>query len=282
MRQEVLRQRRVLLAQTLLIFALMLSVLLVSGLQVIGALGLAVLLGMTTFVMVQTQRRVSEIRPQNALPLSRNQAPGLYRTLTELSRRAGVPRVPEVHLLRARMMNAATLGSREHPVLVVTPSLLEGLSPRELTAVLAHEIAHLRNNDLISYRLAEAISLITVVISRVGWMLLILYLPVLLTAAVRIPLGLILLLLGAPLISVGLQMTLSRSREFAADLGAVELTGDPAALARALQKIDRIGRSALHQVLPVPSRRESSVFRSHPAIEERVRRLEALAATREQ
>jgi heat shock protein HtpX len=74
-------------------------------------------------------------------------------------------------------------------------------------------------------------------------------------------------------------MALSRSREFAADLGAVELTDQPLALASALEKIDNVGRSMLHQVLPVPKKRESSVFRSHPAISDRVERLRNLANT---
>jgi heat shock protein HtpX len=279
MHHEIRRQRRVLLAQTGLIFALMLAVLLVSGLQVVGALGLAIVLGMGTFFFVQVQNRASELRPQNAVELSRFRAPRLHAILDELTHSAGLPRTPRVYLLAANMMNAATLGSRERPILVVTPPILKTLTIEELRAVLAHEIAHVRDNDLVSYRVAEAISMITVVISRVGWLLVLLYLPVLLVSDVQIPLGLIAILLVAPVVSVLLQMALSRSREFSADLGAVELTDEPLALASALEKIDNIGKSMLYQVLPVPRKRESTIFRSHPAISQRVERLQELART---
>mgnify|MGYP006272698389 CR=1 FL=1 len=279
MHREVRRQRHVLLIQTGLIFALMLAVLLVSGLQVIGAVGLAVLLGMATFFFVSLTGRSSEIRPANATPVSRARAPEVYAILDDLCRRAEIPGKPEVYLLSASMMNAAALGNRERPIIVVTPLLLQSLSAEEIRGVLAHEVAHLKDNDLMAYRVAEAISMITMVISRVGWLLLILYLPVLLVSDVRIPLGLIAVLLGAPVLSVLLQMALSRSREFAADLGAVELTDQPLALASALEKIDNVGKSMLHQVLPVPKKSESSVFRSHPAISDRVDRLRELART---
>lgn len=279
MQHEIRRQRHVLFAQTTLIFALMLVVLLVSGLQVVGAIGLAVILGLATYFFVGTQNRASELRPQNAVLVPRERDPELYTMLDELSRRAGLPRAPEVYLLAAGMLNAATLGSREHPVMIVTPALLNTLTTAELRAVMAHEIAHVRDNDLVSYRIAEALAMMTVVISRVGWLLVLLYLPVLLVSEVQIPLGLIAVLLIAPVASVLLQMALSRSREFSADLGAVELTGDPLALASALQRIDNVGRSMLHQVLPVPRKRESSMFRSHPAVSQRVERLRQLEGT---
>ena len=277
MHREIRRQRRVLLVQTVLIFALMLGVLLLSGLRIVGALGLAVVLGMGSFFFVTIQNRASELTPQNAVPLERSNAPALHAILEELAERAELPRTPDVYLLSAGMMNAATLGSREHPILIVTPPLLDTLSRSEVRAVLAHEVAHVRDNDLMSYRIAEAIAMITVVISRVGWLLVLLYLPVLLLSDVEIPLGLIAILLLAPAASVLLQMALSRSREFSADLGAVELTDEPLALASALQKIDNVGRSMLHQVLPVPKKRDSSVFRSHPAISQRVERLQEVA-----
>ncbi|MFP4373237.1 MAG: M48 family metalloprotease [Spirochaetaceae bacterium] len=279
MHREIRRRRRILFAQTVLIFALMLGVLLLSGLRILGALGLAVVLGTGSYIFVTVQNRASALRPQNAVPLERSDAPILHAMLDELVARAELPRTPDVYLLPVGMMNAATLGSREHPILIVTPPLLDTLSRSEVRAVLAHELAHVRDNDLMSYRIAEALAMITVVISRVGWLLLLLYLPVLLLSNVEIPLGLIAVLLIAPGASVLLQTALSRSREFSADLGAVELTDEPLALASALQKIDNVGRSMLHQLLPVPKKHDSSVFRSHPAVSRRVERLVHLART---
>ncbi|MFO8064210.1 MAG: zinc metalloprotease HtpX [Spirochaetota bacterium] len=279
MQDEIRRQRRILYIQSVLIFVLMGTVLLVSGLQVMGAAGLAVVLATAGFFVAGASEKAGEVRPGNAVPISPAHAPQLYSVLEELTARAELPRRPQPYLLKASLMNAAMLGNRKNPVLVVTPMLLQTLRPAELKAVLAHEIAHLRDNDLFSYRLAEAISMITMVISRVGWLLLVLYMPILLVGEVRIPITIIAVLLGAPVVSVLLQMALSRSRELAADLGAVELTGQPMELASALQKIDNVGRSMLHQVLPVPRKRESSVFRSHPVISQRVERLSELSET---
>jgi heat shock protein HtpX len=185
--------------------------------------------------------------------------------------------MPAVYVLRAPVLNAATLGSVQRPLLVVTPMLVRALSTRELTGVLAHEVSHIRHRDLTFFRIVELVGTITIVVSRVGWLMLLLYLPLTLGSSATVPFSVVLVLLAAPVASVMLQLGLSRSREYAADLGAVELTEDPAALASALEKIDNLGKSYLQQMLPVPRRRESSVFRTHPSTDRRVERLEELA-----
>ena len=91
------------------------------------------------------------------------------------------------------------------------------------------------------------------------------------------PLTLFAVLLGSPLLSAILQLALFRTREFSADLGAVELTRDPAGLASALGKIDRPDNGLLSWLVPLPRREASPLFRTHPATGERVRRLLALS-----
>jgi heat shock protein HtpX len=86
-------------------------------------------------------------------------------------------------------------------------------------------------------------------------------------------------LFAAPILSVLLQLAFSRSREFNADLGAVELTADPEALATALKKIEKVQSHLIKMILPFPKRKreESSLFRSHPAIPKRIEKLERIA-----
>jgi heat shock protein HtpX len=114
--------------------------------------------------------------------------------------------------------------------------------------------------------------------SLFGQILLLFNLPLLLTGAVTIPWGLILLLVLAPTIGALLQLALSRTREYDADLGGALLTGDPMALAGALRKLERNGRG-LWESLLMPGRRDPnpSLLRTHPPTEERIRRLAALS-----
>ncbi len=274
--REIRRQKRFFFAQTVIVFVAMVALLIVSGLQVLGATGLALAVGVIIFVAVWTQQQASAARPANATRLHYPDAPELVRLVQDLARRASLADPPALYVLNAPLLNAATLGTVKKPLLVVTPMLVRALTYRELAGVIAHEVTHIRHRDLTFFRIVEVVAMITVVIARVGWILLLFYLPVAFMTQAHVPITVIAVLLAAPAASVLLQFGLSRSREYAADLGAVELTGDPEGLASALQKIDNIGRSYLHQMLPVPRKRDSSVFRTHPPTDRRVGRLRAL------
>ena len=214
--------------------------------------------------------------PRNVEPISPRAEPNLYRMVEHLARRAGIGKTPRVYRLAAPEINAATLWSGPEPVLVVTPALLYGLSPRELFAVLAHEIAHIKNGDFAVFHFAGVLRHVTSVIAQAAWILSLFFLPILLFTG-SAPFGGMALLLIAPIVSVALQMALLRSREFSADLGAAEITGDPGALAAAPKRIDRSSYSVWSQLSPLGRRGGTNIFTSHPATEQRVRRLLALA-----
>jgi len=116
-----------------------------------------------------------------------------------------------------------------------------------------------------------------VLTSQMGWMLILLSLPLALFGSGGLPLGTVALLLAAPPVALVLQLAIMRSRELAADLDAAELTGDPAGLATALRRIEVTNRSLLGMILPLPLPEEPGMARTHPATTERVRRLEKLA-----
>lgn len=213
-----------------------------------------------------------------ARPLDPRAVPGLARLLGLLARRADLPGVPKLYYLPSTTLNAFAVGGRDDAVVCVTDGLLRRLDLRELAGVLAHEISHIRNNDLRIMGLADLLTRLTAIMSYVGMFLLFLNLPLILVGAAHVPWLAVLLLIFAPTLGSLLQLGLSRAREYDADLDAAGLTGDPVGLARALEKLERY-QGRFWEELVLPGRRipEPSLLRTHPPTEERVRRLIELA-----
>lgn len=200
-----------------------------------------------------------------ALPLSPFQAPGLHALVQELARRAELPLVPRLYLLPQPVLQAVAAGTTERAGIGVTRALVETLPADELAGVLAHEISHVRHGDLTVMRMAAAAAGITRTMAQAGLLVLILWGAGAFGAHPLLPLLLIL----APLASDLLTLSLSRTREFLADAGAAELTGDPAALAAALRRLQALQGDDFER-LGSRFPRWLRWFRTHPTIEERV------------
>lgn len=200
-----------------------------------------------------------------AAPLSPFQAPGLNALMQELSRRADLPTVPRLYLLPQPVLQAVAAGTTERPGIGVTRGLVETLTAEELAGVLAHEISHVRHGDLAVMRIAATASGITRAMAQAGLIVLILWGAGAFGAHPLLPVLLIL----APLASDLLALSLSRTREFLADAGAVELTGDPLGLASALRRLQALQGDDFERL---GSRGPAWLrwFRTHPTIEERV------------
>lgn len=213
----------------------------------------------------------------HARELSPPQAPGVFRILEALARRAELPSVPRLYYIPSSVINAFAVGTRASSAIAVSEGMFQALSERELCGVLAHEVSHIRHNDTWVMGMADLFSRLTAIFSLIGQMILLLYVPVALFSGLQINWLAMLILIFAPTLSVLLQLALSRAREFDADLGAAELSGDPAALASALGKIERYQGRFLEQIF-FPGRRipDPSILRTHPATRERVRRLREL------
>lgn len=198
--------------------------------------------------------------------------------LAELARRAGLPRAPVLHYVPSRLPNAFAIGSPEDSAVCVSDGLLRLLNRRELAGVLAHEVSHIANRDLWIMGLADAMSRAVSLASWFGQLLLLLNLPLFLSGAAFLPWHIPLLLVFSPTIMALMQLALSRTREFDADRGAAELTGDPAGLAAALKKLEqRTGRFWEDMFLPGRRIPEPSLLRTHPPTEVRIARLRKLA-----
>ncbi len=217
------------------------------------------------------------MRLYGASPLDPNQVPELWAVLARLTDRAELPKRPELYYLPSRMLNAFAVGAPDHAAIAISDGLLRQLSMRELTGVLAHEVSHIRSNDLWVMGLADIFSRTTSLLSLIGQFLLILNLPLVILSDVSINWFAIGLLVFAPNLSALAQLALSRTREYDADLNAVRLTGDPEGLSAALAKIEHLQGGWWERIL-LPGRRvpEPSLLRTHPATQERIARIMAL------
>lgn len=268
------------LLHSLLLLAGMLAILGLCAWTVWGVEGLlwAVIAGTLALLLTPSVAPEWVMRMYRAVPLHPQEAPDLYHLLGQLAARAGLERVPRLYYVPSRLLNAFAVGNRDAAAIAVTDGLLRTLTPRELAGVLAHEVSHVRNNDLWIMSLADLMSRLTSLLSWLGQFLLILNLPALLVGTVAVPWLLVLALIFAPTLMALLQLALSRAREYDADLDAATLTRDPKGLASALAKLDRLQGRYWEEIL-LPGRRipEPSLLRTHPPTEERIRRLLALA-----
>jgi heat shock protein HtpX len=216
-------------------------------------------------------------------------APQFYRMVQELAQRAQLP-MPRVYLIQEDSPNAFATGRNpEHAAVAATTGILRVLSERELRGVMAHELAHVKHRDIlistISATMAGAISMLANFAMLFGGRDN--------EGRPANPIVSILVMLLAPLAASLIQMAISRSREFEADRGGAEICGDPAALAAALEKIHRVAQglpleaterhpeTAQMMILnPLSAGGLRGLFSTHPATEERVARLMAMAGRR--
>ncbi len=216
------------------------------------------------------------LRVHGARPLPARAAPDVHRAVAVLAERAGLPRPPTLYYVASPAPNAFATGHGADAAVAVTDGILRRLTGRQLVGVLAHEISHVRAGDTRIMNLSDAIARLTHALSYSGMLLLPLSLPLTLAGYYR-PLLAGLALVVLPPLTTLLQLALSRSREYDADLEGAALTGDPEGLASALEALERGGATIWERVL-VPRRRspDPALLRSHPPTAERVRRLRLL------
>jgi heat shock protein HtpX len=207
------------------------------------------------------------------------QAAQILHIVDILADRAELAAAPSVYLIPSMTLNAFAAGTPEKAVIAVTEGLRRRLEPMELAGVLAHEISHIRNNDLAIMGIADVITRCMQWLAYLAIILAVLNLPAFLLGDSEMSLLGLGLLYLAPTAGSLIQLALSRAREYDADLVAVQLAGDSTGLISALRKLERYqGRFWEDLRLPVPVRSipDPSVLRSHPRTDERIKRLEAL------
>ena len=228
------------------------------------------------------------LRMYGAQEASEAQAPQLHRIVHNLTVRAGLP-MPKLYVIPSEGANAFATGrDPNHAAVAVTQGILRLMDERELTGVLAHELAHVKNRDiLISSVAATLAGAIMMLANMAQW------------AAIfgmgrseddedgGGMLGMLVMAFLAPLAAMIIQMAISRTREFAADRTGAAMSGDPLGLASALSKLglaaERVPMNASPQtshffiVNPLSGQSVARFFSTHPPLEERIARLRALA-----
>ena len=260
--------------QTGLFLAAMLMVLSACGWLIAGTDG-AILAAVAPMALLWFGQRLSPhtmMRLQGAAPMDRLRLPVVHAMISDLAGRAGLSRTPPLYWQRNGGVNAFAVGQGGDAAIAVSAGALRHLSPRQLRGVLAHEIAHVAAGDTGMMTWCAAVHWLTRHLALGG---LVLCLFIVFTAGEdTVPAWIVWVFFLAPIVVGLLQLGLSRSREFAADLAAVRLTGDPVGLASALARIEEIeawrwGRvfgATLGELTP-------KLLRTHPATRERIARL---------
>ena len=271
----------------------LLTVLLVTAGSMLGGQGGMMMAFVFALVMNGVSYWFSDkivLRMYGAQELDPQAAPKLFQIVQELALRAGIP-MPKVYVIPQDTPNAFATGRNEnHAAVAVTEGIVRMLSENELRGVLAHELAHIKNRDIligtIAATLAGAISMLANIAqwgmifggrsddNREGGH------PIVALAMIII----------APLAAMIVQLAISRSREYGADATGAAISGDPMSLANALRKlhlgVERIPMDAnpatahMFIVNPLTGGGLMNLFSTHPAMEERIRRLEQMAMGR--
>ena len=275
--------------KTTLLMAAIVALFGVVGMLLGGAGGMliALLLGGAMNLWAYWNSDKMVLRMYNAQEIGPADAPEYHAMVTDLARRAGLP-MPKVYLIQEAQPNAFATGRNpEHAAVAATTGILRLLTARELRGVMAHELAHVKNRDILTSTISATIAGAISSLAQFGMFF----------GGDRERPNLIVqltIMFLAPLAAMLIQMAISRAREFGADRGGAEICGDPEALASALRKIEDYARGTpieaaeLHPetaqmmiINPLSGGQLGNslagLFRTHPATEERVRRLLILA-----
>lgn len=265
--------------QALLLVVGLTAIVGVCGFTLGGWLGLGLAILAVVLVVISATRAAASVvlRMYRAQPITQQNGPDLLQLFHALVDRTSLTHAPRLYYVPSNIMNAFAVGRGEDAAIAVTAGLLKRLNPRELAGVLAHELSHVLHNDVFVMSIADALSRITTVLGQTGQIMILLSLPALF-AGYDFPWLAALLLFFAPGVSAMLQLALSRSREYSADVGAVHITGDSAGLASALKKIEQAQGNWFDRMLR-PGRRETqpAILRTHPHTDDRIARLRDLA-----
>ncbi len=277
--------------RTVLLLGLLTGILLFLGNAIAGKTGMIiafVIAALMNFFSYWFSDKIV-LSMYGAREISYEEAPWLHRMVEDLSRRANIPK-PRIYLVPMEQPNAFATGRGPgHAVVAVTRGILDLLDEEELKGVLAHEIAHIKNRDVLIASIAATIAgAISMIVHWLQWALLFGWGRDEENNNPLAIVGSILLIIVTPIIAAIIQMAISRSREYLADETGAYICGCPLALARALEKIHnyvtqvppaKVNEGTAHLFIENPLKGEGlwELFSTHPSTEKRIRRLLEIA-----
>jgi len=274
------------LKSTLLLVGLMLVLVLV-GERIGGERGM--ILAFVLSVAVDSTKNIFSdkiaLAMYRAQPVTREQLPRAYEVVERLAAKEGLP-IPKIYVLPTESPNAFATGRNpQHASVAVTHGILELLTDEELEGVLAHELGHVKNRDILTSSIAATLAGAITMIARMGY-----WASLFGGFGGRESrdregggLGALLMIIVAPIAATLIQLAVSRSREYEADSTGAHTTGNPYALASALQKLENYSKrlplqaspstAHLFIVAPLLGGGFGNLFSTHPPTRERIRRL---------
>lgn len=272
--------------RTTLLMAAVVALFGVVGAAIGGAQGMlvALMLGGAANFFAYWFSDTMVLKMYNAHQVDAASAPEFYGIVRELADRAGLP-MPKVYLIDEAQPNAFATGRNpEHAAVAATTGILQLLNARELRGVMAHELAHVKHRDILTSTIAATMAGAISSLAHFGFMF-----------GGRgedrpNPVVAIVVMVLAPIAAMLIQFAISRAREFGADSGGAEISGDPQALASALEKMERYARglpmesaerhpetAQMMIVNPLSGGGMAGLFSTHPTTAERIARLLAMA-----
>jgi heat shock protein HtpX len=239
-------------------------------------------LGMNFFAYWYSDKIV--LKMYGAKEVTEAEAPELYSIVKWLTKKAGMP-MPKLYIIEADQPNAFATGRNpEHAAVAVTTGIMHILSPEELAGVIGHELAHIKHRDILISTIAATIAgAISYLAQMAQWALIFGRHD----DEDENPIAALVMMIVAPIAALIVQMAISRSREYQADMGGARLSGNPRYLASALRKLHSASRqipmkanaatSHMFIVNPLTGDRLLKLFSTHPPIEERIYRLENMS-----
>ena len=271
--------------RTALLLGLLTGLVLAVGAALGGQDGMVIALGLAAIMNFGSYWFSDKIvlRLYRAQPVEPDQAPRLHAIVDRLIARAGIPK-PRLFVIPDASPNAFATGRNPgHAVVAATTGLLERMDDEELEGVIAHELAHVQNRDILISSIAATIAGAVSMLAHVAQWAMVFGGGSREERSGANPLGMLFAIFLAPIVAVIVQMAVSRSREFAADATGARLAGSPYGLARALEKLHGYSQrvpmqahpatSHMFIVMPLSGRGLLTLFSTHPPIEERIRRL---------
>jgi heat shock protein HtpX len=275
--------------RTTLLLAALTAIFMAVGYLIGGQSGMMIALGVAVVTNLFSYWNADKLvlRMQQAEEVGPDQAPDLHAMIRDLATRAGLP-MPKVYLIHSDQPNAFATGRNpENAAVAVSTGLLNTLSPREVAAVVSHELAHVKHRDTLTMTIAATIAGAISMLAQFGFFF------GGSNGRNNSPLGgfgMLAAIIVAPLAAMLVQMAVSRTREYEADRGGAQISGDPLALASALEKISATAHrrpnyaaernpamAHMYIINPLSGARMDNLFSTHPDTENRIAALQRLA-----